>query len=303
MKILVIGSEGNIGIPLVKYLRQCGHTVYRSDIKPLWAKDYFQTDIVSPMDLIPAVLKTKPEVIYNLAAMVSRVTCELAPHMAINRNLGGTNNIIQVAHLADAKLIAFSTSEVYGNQPGIQSEDITEMMPNNRYALSKLLSEELVSYEVRYNNLKAVILRPFMFYHEDETLGSHRSAMIRFAEELYLNHRIQIHKNAKRSWLHMDDAVVAMERAAHLDEFVIINIAHPHVRPIEDVARLFCELYGRDYKKLVEEVPLPPQMTLEKIPDTRRQEKYLEFKPKISLDQGIKRVASRFLSGEGNAGR
>lgn len=295
MKILVIGSEGNIGRHLVKYLRACGHRVLCADIQNRYERDYFQTDIVHPNDLYPIILRERPEVIFNLAAMVSRVTCEASPHMTIDRNLGGTNNVIQLAKLVDAKLIVFSTSEVYGNQGGIQSEDSTSLKPNNRYALSKLLCEELTKYEVEYGGLRAVIIRPFMFYHEDEEIGSHRSAMIRFANDLYHFRKIELHKGSKRSWLHMDDAVVALERVMKLDHFTIINIAHPEVVPMEFIARRFCQIYGRDYAQYVEEVPLPPQMTLEKIPDVRRQQELLGFYPKIGIEEGIQRVAERII--------
>lgn len=32
-KALVIGSEGNIGVPLVRYLRSCGYEVMESDVR------------------------------------------------------------------------------------------------------------------------------------------------------------------------------------------------------------------------------------------------------------------------------
>ena len=115
MKVLVIGSEGNIGSVLVPYLKSCGHEVLRCDILQQWADDYIQTDIVSLNDLIEAAMNFRPDVVYHLAAMVSRVTCEQAPHMAIDTNLSGTNNVIQLCKMLNAKLINFSTSEIYGN--------------------------------------------------------------------------------------------------------------------------------------------------------------------------------------------
>jgi nucleoside-diphosphate-sugar epimerase len=295
MRILVIGSEGNVGRPLVRYLRDCGHRILCADIQNKYGPDYFQTDIVHPNDLYPITIKEKPDVIYNLAAMVSRITCEASPHMTIDRNLGGTNNVIQLAKLVDAKLIVFSTSEVYGNQGGIQSEESTALKPNNRYALSKLLCEELTKYEVEYGGLRAVIVRPFMFYHEGEDLGCHRSAMIRFADDLYHHRKIKLHKGSRRSWLHMDDAVVALERVIYLNQFTIINIAHPRVIEMEVLARLFCEIYGRDYAANVEETPLPPQMTLEKVPDVKRQTELLGFTPKIDIEEGVQKVAEKIM--------
>jgi len=300
MKILIIGSEGNIGRPLARYLRDWGHRVLCADIYNKYCPDYFQTDIVHPNDLYPMVIKEKPEVIYNLAAMVSRVTCEASPHMTVDRNLGGTNNMIQLAKIVGAKLVVFSTSEVYGNQGGLQSEESTSLRPNNRYALSKLLCEELTKYEVQYGGLNSVIVRPFMFYHEQEDIGSHRSAMIRFAYDLYHHRKIELHKGSKRSWLHMDDAVVALEKVIHLDKFYIINIAHPRVIETENVARMFCEIYGRDYEAYVTEVPLPTQMTFEKIPDVTRQRELLGFQPKIDIEDGVRRVANRIIGDNEN---
>jgi len=293
MKILVIGSEGNVGRPLVKYLDECGHKVICADIANKYRSNYYQADIVHPNDLYPMMVREKPRVIYNLAAMVSRVTCEASPHMTIDRNLGGTNNVIQLAKLVDAKLIVFSTSEVYGNQGGIQSEDSTSLKPNNRYALSKLLCEELVKYEAEYCNLDAVILRPFMFYHEMEDIGDHRSAMIRFAYDLFHRKAISVHKGSSRSWLHMDDAVIALERVIYLKHFYIINIGHPEVIKTEDLAKKFCDIYNLNYDTFVKVIPLPKQMTLEKIPDVSRQKDLLGFEPKISIDEGVKRVADR----------
>jgi nucleoside-diphosphate-sugar epimerase len=93
----------------------------------------------------------------------------------------------------------------------------------------------------------------------------------------------------------MDDAVIALERVIHLTRFAILNIAHPRVIETETLARMFCQWYGRKYNDLVREIPLPPQMTLEKIPDVRRQKELLGFEPQVSIDQGVSRVASRII--------
>lgn len=297
MRILVIGSEGNIGRALVKHLRKTGHFVIRSDIKPLSAADYVQADIVNPGDLLPAIRKHQFEVIYNLAAMVSRVTCEAAPVMTMERNLVGTNNVIQIAKHIGAKLVVLSTSEVYGNHEGVLSEDSTLLLPNNRYGLSKQLSEMITRYEVEMCGLDAVIVRPFMFYSEDEDRGQHRSAMIRFAEVLWDGGQIEVHVDSWRSWMHMDDAVDALERVAHLKGFETINIGNNQVVPTTEIAKMFCYHYGLVYEDHVSEVDLPEKMTLVKIPNLDKQRRLLDFYPKVSVEDGVQRVATRIMRG------
>jgi len=290
MNILVIGSEGNIGTKLVKYLRQLGHDVMRSDIIQHYAKDYAQTDIVSLGDLYDDALKFKPEVVFHLAAMVSRVTCERAPHLTIDTNLSGTNNVAQLCKNIGAKMVNFSTSEIYGNISGEMNEERNDIAPNNRYALSKLLAEKIVEYEVQNYGLRAVTVRPFMFYDEDETMGDHRSAMIRFAEGLLRGEKITVHRNSKRSWMHMEDAVVALERAMHQEKYTVINIGHPRVVETEYIAKYMCQKSGADFNKLVDIVDLPGKMTLEKYPGLKRMKQLLDFEPTISIEQGMDRV-------------
>jgi len=295
LKILVIGSEGNIGRKLVPYLREHGHEVLRADIVQQYAPDYVKCDINILDDLIEPALKFKPEAIYHMAGMVSRITCEFAPYLCVNTNISGTNNIIQLCKMLDAKMINFSTSEVYGNVGGVLKEDRKDLSPNNRYGLSKLLAEKLVEYEVKYCNLKAVTTRLFMIYDEDEIFGEHRSAMIRFAEALCKGEKITVHKDSVRSWMHIEDCVEVLHRLLFLDDnYHVINIGHPAPIKMEDLARImatnFKHYYTTDFMNLVD---LPKQMTLTKIPSLLRQTQLLKFKSKVSLEEGIKRVVEK----------
>ena len=239
-----------------------------------------QTDVVSLLDLYDSALKFKPDVVYHLAAMVSRVTCEAAPHLTIDTNLTGTNNVAQLCKTLNAKMIYFSTSEIYGNIGGVLSEDRPDIAPNNRYGLTKYLGEKLVEYEVRNHGLKAVTVRPFMFYDEDETMGDHRSAMIRFAEGLLSRKKITVHKNSKRSWMHMSDAVAALEKLMYVDKHCAINVGHPRVVETEYIAKYMCEKTGADFNALVDLVVLPGKMTLEKFPVLALQKDKLGFNRK-----------------------
>lgn len=292
-KALVLGSEGNIGVPLVKHLRAQGVSVLEADIRPGFREHYVMADINHPVDLLPA-FDWGPDVVFLLSAMVSRVTCEQASSLAIATNLGGVNNVLQLAKRVNSRVVFFSTSEVYGPGCDPMDEQLPDPRPNNRYGLSKLLGEQLVEYEVRTHGLKACVLRPFMIYDEDEDLGDHRSAMIRFTSDLALGRPIEVHKGALRSWLHVTDAVRAIEAAARLEQFSVINIGHPDVMPIADLAETVRVRLKAD-ASLVRVTDLPSRMTLVKRPTLDRMRTLLGVTPSVSLAEGVERVCARVL--------
>ncbi len=290
-RALVIGSEGNVGTPLVQHLRRLGYDVLESDIRPGWRDRFVMADINHPVDLLPA-FDWGPNVVFLLSAMVSRVTCEQASSLAIATNLGGINNVLQLAKRVAAKVVFFSTSEVYG--PGLERMDESgpSPQPNNRYGLSKLLGEQLVEYEVRSYGLRAVSIRPFMIYDENEHLGDHRSAMIRFTSELAQGRPIEVHRGSARSWLHISDAVRAIEAAVRVPEYSVINIGHPEVVPIAALAEMIRRELGAD-ASLVHEVDLPVRMTSVKRPALDRMRLLLGVEPSVSLRDGVARVCTR----------
>lgn len=289
-KALVTGSEGNIGKPLVKHLRSLGYEVFETDSKPAWRDNYMMADIRNITDMLPA-FDWGPDVVFHLGAMVSRVTCEQASSLAIDVNLTGTQNVLDLTKRAGARMVYFSTSEVYGPDLEIMSEE-SKPKPNNRYGMSKLISESLVEYEVEQHGLKAATLRPFMMYDEDEDLGDHRSAMIRFATNLALGKPIEVHSGSARGWFHVTDAVRSIEAAARVDEYAVINIGSPDIRPISELAEMIRAHYGAD-KSLVNVINIPERMTLAKRPTLERQEKVLGVVPKVGLEEGVKRVCDR----------
>lgn len=292
MKILLTGSEGNIGGRLFSYLKYKGYDVYGMDHKQGFKEHYSVADIKNPLDLIPVFNNFRPDIVFHLAAMVSRVTCEASPSTTIETNIAGTNNIAQLCKQYNSKLINFSTSEVYGNIGGLLSEDRYDLAPNNIYGLSKLLAEKIVNYE-RTNGLRAINVRPFMFYDEEETLGEHRSAMIRFCENLLNKEPIVVHKNSTRAWLHINDGVKILERIMYSDNFPTINVGNPETIETKYLAEYICKELGLSYDQYVKETELPERMTLEKKADLSRQSTVAPIEFEYPIERGIRLVLDR----------
>jgi nucleoside-diphosphate-sugar epimerase len=289
-KAVVVGAAGNIGSRLVEYLRIVGYETLEVDIRPGWRDGYLMADINHPLDLLPA-FDWKPDVVFLLAATVGRMTCEQAGSLAVATNLAGVHNVLQLCARSGSMCVFFSTSEVYGPRCSQLDDAAVIPQPNNRYGLSKWLGEQLVEYEVRNSGLRAVTLRPCMIYDEREDVGEHRSAMIRFASNLARGRPIQVHRGSARGWLHVADAVRAIEAAGRVRAYAPINLGHPHVVPIAELAEMIRAELGAD-RELVEATDLPPHMTLVKRPSLERQRTLLGFEPAISLAEGVQRVCA-----------
>lgn len=299
-KALVIGSEGNIGSPLAAHLRSVGYEVLESDVRPGWRDNYVMADITHPVDLLPA-FEWKPDVVFLLAATVGRMTCEQAAGLSVTTNIAGVNNVLQLCRRAGSRCVFFSSSEVYGPECDLMDDAASMPRPANRYALSKWMGEQLVEYEVRYNGLRAVIVRPCMLYSEDEDVGDHRSAMIRFASHLARGQQIEVHRGSARSWLHVADAVQAFEAAGRLDEYAVINVGHPDLIPTADLAEMIRAALNAA-PELIQTKELPPQMTLIKRCTLERQQTLLGFEPTISIAEGVRRVCAVHTSSGGAMG-
>jgi len=290
MKAIVIGSEGNIGKHLVPYLVKNGYEVASIDIKPDWREAYWNCDINMPIDMVKVFMDFKPSVVFLLASMVSRVTCEQSPGMAITTNVVGINNVVQLCKIFDSKLIYFSTSEVYGNVPEMR-EDV-EVFPNNRYGLTKYIGEQIIQYEVQSHGLRAITIRPFMMCDENETIGENRSAMIRFASNIVMDLPINVHAGSFRSWLHVSDAIVVIEKCSRQESYQIFNIGHPDGLYTIDLAKMIVKEANRS-EKLINVIEIPNKMTIVKKPYLKKQSEILKFIPLISIDEIVKRVVHR----------
>lgn len=289
-RALVLGAEGNVGSRLAPYLRSVGYEVLESDIRPGWRPNYLIADMNHPLDLLPA-FDWKPDVVFLCAALVGRVAGEQAGSLAIATNLHGVANVLQLCRRVGALCVFFSSSEIYGPGCDPMDEATSTPHPNNRYGLTKWLGEQLVEHEVRTNGLRAVTVRPCMIYDELETVGEHRSAMIRFASNLARGRPIEVHRGSARSWLHVEDAVRAFEAAGRVSEYTTINVGHPEVVSMIDLAQMMVLELGVN-PSLVQERPLPPKMTLIKRPVLERQRTLLGYTPAISIVEGVRRVCA-----------
>lgn len=299
-KIFVTGALGFIGSFLVPYLTEQGNEVVSSDVHVRDYDDYVRADVTSFEDLYRIFKKEDIDQVIHMAGEVGRMVGEEHPQKMLYVNNVGTLNLIKLCLEYDARLLYFSTSEVYGrlfdkNEP-VKEEDLEKgsvFTATNIYAMSKLFGEAIVRHYVENYGLNAVTIRPFMVYGPGEHPSKYRSAIINFIHSALKGERLIVHKGAERAWCYVSDFIdgfyIVMEHSFS-GKYEAFNIGSDEYHTMEEVARMVVEQCGGNYDQI--EVIEPPtkflslskQFSIEKI-------KSFGYKPRTPLKEGIKRVA------------
>ncbi len=175
-KVLVTGAEGFIGSHLVEALVTAGCEVkalhlYNSFGSWGWLEELPCLDQIEVLagdvrdgDQMRALL-TGVEVVFHLAALISVPYSYSAPHSFLETNVRGTMNICRAALEAGcSRVVATSTSEVYGTALRVPIAEDHPLHPQSPYAASKVGADAMVlSYHLAYG-LPVVLARPFNAY-------------------------------------------------------------------------------------------------------------------------------------------
>lgn len=151
-KILVIGSEGQIGTVLSHALRKkygiAG--VVTADINPprkAVIGHFEKLNVLDGKRLFEIVKKYKITQIYHLAAMLS-ANGERNPRLAWDVNMTGLINVLEVARQENLDKVYFPSSiAVFGGRtPKEQTPQHTILQPETMYGITKEVGEHLAEY-------------------------------------------------------------------------------------------------------------------------------------------------------------
>lgn len=131
MRIVVIGSTGQLGTDLMEVLR------VKHEVKGLSHHDIEVRDRGSWN--LPILRAWRPDVIINTAGYSRTVQAEEEAEEAFSINAIGARNIADLAHKLDAVNIFISSDYVFGKTFFPSEEDIPD--PMNTYGVSKLAGE------------------------------------------------------------------------------------------------------------------------------------------------------------------
>jgi len=136
MKLLIIGSGGQLGHDFVNQAAAAGHSVI-----PV---DYPQIDICNKLSVDTCIDNAKPDIIVNCAAFTAVDNCESEQEKAFELNAGACGILASAAKKISAMLIHFSTDYVFDGCGSAPYTEDSRTNPQSVYGKSKLSGEEAI---------------------------------------------------------------------------------------------------------------------------------------------------------------
>ena len=304
--VLVTGGAGFIGSHLIQRLLQEGAEVICLDnfftgqhrnIDPFGSESRFhllEQDVTSPITL------THVDQVYNLACPASPPHYQFDPIMTRQTNFLGAMNVLDLASRTGDRVLQASTSEVYGDplvhpQPEDYRGNVSITGIRSCYDVGKMDAEGLFFDYHRAFNTDVRVIRIFNTYgpqmrHDDGRVVSN------FIVQALRGEDITIYGDGSqtRSFQYVDDLVEGMLRMMRqTDTIGPINLGNPGEFTIRELAELVLELIPQSRSRLVQ-MNLPQDDPQQRRPDTTLASRYLGWKAKIPLRDGLRHTIDYF---------
>jgi dTDP-glucose 4,6-dehydratase len=296
VRILVTGGLGAVGTPLVGILRERGHMVWvldRAHHSGLNGAYYFRADVGEYRQLQHVFQQQSFDLVYHAAAEFGRINGEMFYETMWRTNVVGTRNMINLQEEYQFRMVAFSSSEIYGDWNGPMTEDVPNHHPVrqlNDYAISKWVNEMQVANSTAAQGTETVIIRLFNTYGPGETYSEYRSVICRFIYCALHNLPYTVYLDHHRTSTYIDDAATTLANIA--DRFrpcAVYNIAGARYHDIKSLSDLILGRCGRS-DALVTYVEREAHNTRDKLTTADLARRELGHKESVSLEEGIERT-------------
>lgn len=299
--IFITGIAGFIGSHLQNELKNqfniAGIDNLQTTASKLRAKNIQNQSTVSIHSNFLDDLSLKPEVLIHLAAETGIPGSLKNPSLYFHQNVEGTFNVLEQCRKNGVKYLIYASSSSVYEPNTIMSEDAPHNQQLSFYGTSKRLTEIMVENYCRQFGMVAIGLRFFTVYGSSTRPDM---AAFKFMKAIDSGEPITLYNNGNvyRDFTHVSDIVQSIQLLMNkiteeqLGEHKIFNIGSGLPVSIAKYARLIAENLG---KELIVEFKQLPSNELESThSDTSKLERYIGYKPKCSIEEGIKEMVDWF---------
>jgi len=290
-RILVTGSKGTLGIPLVKELTKRGHEVWQCDLQHQRDDNYIRADVANYRQLERVFMANQYDYVYHLAAEFGRINGEEYYDTLWETNVIGTRNVLELQKQKGFRLIFASSSEIYGDKHAdILSEDIPinqAIIQHNDYATTKWVNEiQIMNFERRHGN-ECVRLRFFNAYGPGEFYHHYRSVVCLFCYRALFGIPYQVYEGYHRVFMFIDDFIPTLANVC--DNFKpgeVFNIGGEEFRSVRELSDIILNYLNLD-DKLIEYLPEDKHNIQNKRPDIGKAKAVFGHNPIATLEEGV----------------
>ncbi len=306
-RILVTGGAGFLGSHLCDRLVEQGHDVIcldnfftsqKSNVAHLLGRPNFELirhDVTQPIWL-------EVDEVYNAACPAAPGHYQYNPVKTMKTSVMGAINMLGMAKRCRAKVLQFSTSEVYGDpelhpQPESYRGNVNPIGPRACYDEGKRAAETIFFDYHRMHGMKIKVVRIFNTYGPRMHPFDGR-VVSNFIRQAIRNEDITIYGDGQqsRSFCYVSDLVEGIMRTMNTpDDFLgPVNLGNPDEFTMLELAQAVIELAGS--KSTIVHKPLPADDPLQRQPDLALAKARLDWQPSIKLRDGLVKTIEYFKS-------
>ena len=307
MRILITGGAGFLGSALSRQLL--------NDNNEIWCLDNFTTgrmdniaefmeeprfhllrqDVINFVD-IPV------EQIYNLACAASPIHYQRDPIHTAKTCFLGALNVLELAKKYNAKVLQASTSEIYGD-PLVHPQtegyrgNVNPVGIRSCYDEGKRIAETLFFDHARKYGTQIRVVRIFNTYGPGMDPKDGR-VVSNFIIQALKGEKITVYGNGSqtRCFCYVDDMIEAFIRMMNNTKGFTgpVNLGNPVEMTVKELAEKVIRLTGSasslEYRNLPQDDPVRRK------PDISLVKEMLNWEPRVSLEEGLKKTIVFFKS-------
>ena len=306
-KILVTGAGGFIGSHLTERLVELGADVtalVRYNSRNDWGMiELFPEETKEKINVITGDIKDGDamrwaakdmDIIFHLAALIPIPYSYIHPRESIETNIIGTLNLLLAAQENNVeRIIHTSTSETYGTAQYVPIDEKHPLHGQSPYSASKIGADKIAESFFSSYGLPVATIRPFNTYGPRQSARAVIPTII--TQALTMNKVFLGSGHPTRDLTYVSDTVEGFIKIAEADDRVlgeVINIGSNFEISIADLAKKIVSLIDDTIPiKFDEKRVRPEKSEVERLwVDNTKAKKMLGWKPKVLLDDGLKRT-------------
>ncbi len=303
-EVLVTGGAGFIGRAVVRALLERGESVAVLDNLSNGRAENLAEFSGRPnyLGLTVGDIRDRALVDALFAKHTFSVCCHMAaqivvqdsiddPEATFQSDVVGTFSLLEAARRANARFVFMSTCMVYDTASAGAIAETHPTKPASPYAACKLAGEALtLSYHFAYG-LPTCVVRPFNTYGPHQKTGGEGGVVAVFLSRDLKGETLSIYGTGEqtRDLLYVDDCAEFVVRAGESDAVVgrVLNAGTGEDVTINDLAARVCP----DPSRILHVEHIHPQSEIMKLVcDARLAAELLDWRPTVSLDEGLART-------------